>query len=379
MLAPQRMHRLLLAALAASFTLAAGAAAACPICFSGRVSAPGQKIDAADAVVLATPFGVAGPFQVTKPVKGSLATAALIVDAIPAPSALVIPGKPMLLLRNKLSQQWTALGSIGEGEAVWLRQFAAGGPADGAAAKPAWPKTVDVTSDMTDAEWIERLALVAPKLEGPEPLAAEIAYGELARAPYRVLRSLRGARAAADVAGWLADPALAGRQPAYTLLLGIVGGRAEAQAIEARIAELYQAHDAKNLAALIAADLELSGPARMAWVEETYFDDKARSLPEIEAVLLALSVQGSADATIPRARIVSAYRRFIHARPPMASFVVQDLSDWASFEAVGDLEAVLRSGAIKDPGSQFAVVSYLKRSPAARQIGERQVGGDLPP
>ena len=44
----------------------------------------------------------------------------------------------------------------------------------------------------------------------------------------------------------------------------------------------------------------------------------------------------------------------------MAAFVAQDLSDWQAVEAVDDMEAAIRSGAIKDPGSQFAVLSYLK-------------------
>jgi hypothetical protein len=158
-----------------------------------------------------------------------------------------------------------------------------------------------------------------------------------------------------------------------------MGGAPEAQAIEAWIEASRQSHDATNLAALIAADLEIRGPSRVAWVEENYFADRSRGLPEIEAALLALSVQGTADAKIPRARIVAAYRRFIKERPPMAGFVVLDLSDWQAFEPAADLEAALRSGAIKDEGSQFVVLNYLRRSAAALRVVQKGTGETLPP
>jgi hypothetical protein len=369
----------LIAALVAAVMLSAGAAMACPICFAGRVTPLGQKIDAADAVVLATPLGPSRAFRAITAIKGAVAAGTLIFDTNPAPRELVAPGRPLLLVRNKSSQQWSALGSIGESEASWLRRFAVGGPAFGTAVKPTWPQTLDATFDMTDARWADRLALVAPKLESSERLAAEIAYGEVARAPYRLLRDLHGSLNAGEVLAWLEDSALAARRPAYMLLLGIVGGPAEADIIESRIEAQRGQHSAANLAALIAADLEIRGPSRVTFIEETYFADKTRKLAEIEAALLALSVQGTADATIPRARVVAAYRTFIKARPPMAAFVIQDLTGWRAFDAAGDLDAAMRSGAIRDPASQYAVLSYLQHSPATSHLVQPGTDSDLPP
>jgi hypothetical protein len=372
-------HKRMAAMLGLAAILAAGPAAACPICFSGMVTPIGQKIDAADAVVLATPVAPAGPYKVTEVLKGQVSPGSFVIGATLDKGAATDPGKPFLLSRNRLSQQWTALGTIGEGNANWLRQFAAGGPSPDAVVRSQWPQTVNTTSDLTAAEWANRLALVAPKLENAEPLAADIAYGEIARTPYESLRSLRGSVKAADIAGWLDNPGLTARAPAYTLLFGIVGGPAEAEIIETRIEVARQSHDIKNLPALIAADLEIRGVSRLAWVEENYFADRSRGLPEIEAALLALSVQGTADAGIPRSAIVESYRHFIRARPPMAAFVVQDLSAWQAFEATGEMETALRSGAIKDPASQFTVLSYLKRNPAAVHMVQQGVGENLAP
>jgi hypothetical protein len=348
---------LLLGATVCAGWVTAGAAVACAICFSGKVNAPGEKIDAADVVVMAVPAQAAGAYVVKEVLKGDLPTGTVVVDVIAARDAPGVSGDRILLVRNRPSQQWSSLGSIGRGEASWLKGLAS---VDTKPAKPAWPPDFLATTGLTEAQWRERLALIAPELESSDRLSAAIAYGELARAPYALLRTLKGKRPPGEIEAWVADPALAARQPAYTLLLGVVGDAPERKVVETQLASRADAHEAANLAALIAAALELSGPSRLEWIEDTYLADKRRSLPEIEAALLALSVQGTADRTIPRASIVSAYRRFIRARPQMAAFVAQDLSDWQAVEAVDDMEAAIRSGAIKDPGSQFAVLSYLK-------------------
>ncbi len=72
---------------------------------------------------------------------------------------------------------WVSVGSIGVEHARWLRVIAAG----------------KRSSDMNADEWRDRVALMAPYLENPEPLVAEIAYGELAAAPYAALLTVQAA------------------------------------------------------------------------------------------------------------------------------------------------------------------------------------------
>ena len=73
---------------------------------------------------------------------------------------------------------------------------------------------------------------------------------------------------------------------------------------------------------MIAADLRLGDPSRIDWIVARVFADRKSTMPEIEAVLLALNVLGDANgAAAPRARVVAAYRDFIKLRPPMAGFV----------------------------------------------------------
>jgi hypothetical protein len=75
--------------------------------------------------------------------------------------------------------------------------------------------------------WRQRIALVLPYLENSDPLAARIAWGEFARAPYATVDVARSRIDAAAVERWLNDPKLTSRHAAYTLLLGFVGGPAD--------------------------------------------------------------------------------------------------------------------------------------------------------
>jgi hypothetical protein len=220
-------------------------------------------------------------------------------------------------------------------------------------------------SDFTAAEWAGRLALVIPYLESSEPLAAEIAHGEVSRAPYESLRAAKLLLDAAAVARWVEDPNLARRRATYTLLLGIAGVPNDAARLEEKITAGLRARSADNLAAMLAAFLELRGPASVALIERSYFADPTRTMPEIEAALLALSVHGTAGGTVPRERVIQAYRFFMEARKPMAGFVAQDLADWSYWDATADFVALLKADTVTDPASHFAVVGYLQRSPSA--------------
>ncbi|OWV86265.1 hypothetical protein [Rhizobium sp. R693] len=357
----------------------AGSAQACAICFSGLVVTPGQKLDAADQAVVATPVDGQGRFRVMEIVKGNgtvgdllvepglsapVAEAVMSVDGLTAGNAEAakLNEKPLLLLHDTVSEKWTSLGAMPVDFAGWLRQLAQTKQSV-ATPKRIWPQLTLTSSYLTDAEWRARIVVVAQQLESPEPLVAEIAYGELSRAPYGVTRLLKPQLDAAKLVTWTSNPTLAPRRSAYTLLLGIAGGPGTAVALEQQIDTAMKTRNATNLSALLAADLELRGTSRIDWLETTFFSDRQRTLPEIQAALLALSVHGGADGIIPRRRVIEAYRYFIKARKPMAGFVAMELADWEAWDATADYVAIIRSKAVLDPAERFAILSYLKRSP----------------
>jgi hypothetical protein len=370
----------LLFGVAVSMALAVAEGQACAICFSGTVITPGQKLDSADQAVLAVQSNDRGGFRVIDIVKGNVAAGEIIprLAVSLGVTELVLPldggtavaelsttevGKPVLLLRNRTSETWTGLGTIGAEYAGWLRQLAATKHGDDNQPAKLWPSKVMGWSSLTEAEWHERAAIVVPYLEAAEPLAVEIAYGELIRTPYRVTRTLRPQLDAAKIRLWIADTEQSSRLPVHTLLLGITGDNNDAAELETMIDRALETGDATNLSAMLAADLELRGPSRLDWLHATFFADRQRTLPEIDAALLALSVQGEADAAVPREKVVEAYRSFIRARKPMAGFVAMELANWEEWDATADYVDIIRSKAVKDPAGQFAILSYLKSSP----------------
>jgi len=250
--------------------------------------------------------------------------------------------------------------------ADWLRRLAATLETEGDRPRAIWPRNMQPSSVLSDSGWRQRMTLVLPYLENSDTLVAQIAWGELARAPYTTMDIARSRIDATTIEGWLNDPKLVPRHAAYTLLLGFVGGPAEAARLEQRIEAAWVSHDVASLSAMIGANLELRGPSRVGWIEAKYFTDRTRTMPEIEAALLALNVHGDTDRTVPRGRVIEAYRMFIKERPPMAGFVAQQLADWDYWDAAIDYAALLASDAVKDPASHFAVVTYLQRAAAAK-------------
>jgi hypothetical protein len=120
---------------------------------------------------------------------------------------------------------------------------------------------------------------------------------------------------------------------------------------------------------VIAADLQLRGSARVEWIDEHYLRDRARSSAEIEAALLALSVHGNASLTIPRERVIRAYRTFIGEHKDIAGLVAQDLAAWEYWDAVPEYVSLLKSGVRQQYPSRIAIVAYLRQSPAGRSGG----------
>src|SRR6202047_5237429 len=288
----------------------------------------GQRLDMADRAVLAVPFAGANRFRIVEVLKAKDALGDITPDPPTDLGEAMAPGSdPCLLVRDPFASQWSSLGTIRAEYANWLRQLVATAFVKGDRPRPTWPSNMQTSSTLSYAGWRQRVALVLPYLENSDPLAAQIAWGELARAPYAIMDVARSRIDAATVGGWLDDPRLASRHAAYTLLLGFVGGPADAARLEQRLEAAWNSHSTTNLAAMIGADLELRGPSQVDWVEAMYFADRNRTMPEIEAALLALNVHGDANRTVPRERVIQAYRAFIRERPPMAGFVAKQLGD----------------------------------------------------
>ena len=337
----------LVGALGALALAGATAASACAICLSAVSVTTADRLEAADRAALAMPDGTG--LGVVAVVKGDVAVGDTIAEPAFRPDVAALPdGQALLLVREALGGKWTSLGAIDPANAPWLRTLASAGA-------------------RRRRSGALRSAVVARRAP---PRGSRSARGGDRPRHHRAAPLRRDGHACgpsrSGAAPRLDRRAGAGaRRATYLLLLGIAGGADDATEIARRIEMARQANDATDLAALLAAALELEGPQRVDWIERAYIADRARTLPEIEAALLALAVHGDADATVPRARIVAAYRRFIREREPMAGFVAPELAEWEAWEATGDYVALLQANLVTDPAEEFAILSYIGQSPDA--------------
>jgi hypothetical protein len=330
-----------------ALTLPAAPVLACPVCTGGLPERSlAQQLADAERAVLANPTpGAPSRFTVVAAVMGESAVGEAIVAPTPAQETVDIEsGKPALLVRDPTRAAWTNLGSIGTEHQALLRRIAALPP----------------IATLSEAERRERVAFFYPYLEHAEPLLAQAAYHEIARAPYGTMRSLRPKLDTTRLWTWVDDPQRAGRYPLYYLLIGVAGNASDGARIEERIAR--RGIGAQTLAAMLVADLELRGESRVEHVERAYILDRDRTLGETQAALLALSVHGNEGAPISRARVIQAYRLMIEHRAPLAGFVAPDLAAWEYWDVVPDFVALLRAGKLH-PASRFAIVNYLRASP----------------
>jgi hypothetical protein len=338
--------------LVALFLCVSSVATACPLCLGAFRSSVAQRLVDLPHAVLAQPsadgrsYRIVAVIKGTQPAGGTIPAEAIDLDDVTDASAT------LLLARDEGWSMWAGLGAVTVEHAGWLRRIATG-------RRP---------SDMNAEEWRAHVVLMIPYLEDREPLAAKIAYGELAIAPYAALLAAKPHFAAPAIRRWLADPRLAARQPLNLLLLGIAGDAGDATALELRLEALSMAHDATNLGPMIAADLQLRGPSRMAWVDAKYMGNRLRSTRELEAALLALSVLGNANDAIPRARVIQSYRLFMQEHKELAGFVAWDLAAWQYWGAVPVYLALNKSNVRQDFKSRVAISAYLGQSPVASLI-----------
>ena len=133
--------------------------------------------------------------------------------------------------------------------------------------------------------------------------------------------------------------------------------------VDRALADAAARHDPTHLAALLVADLELRGPERLAAVQRTWLSGRDRSPKAVQGALLALSVRGGADATVPRAQVVQTLRTFVRTRHPYVGFAAPDLLDWKAWDAVPDFVALLQARAPQHPAALYAIVNHLDASP----------------
>ncbi len=330
--------------LAGALLLASATAFACAVCAPGVPLTVAQRMIDAEQAVLAVPSATdPSAWEVLTTIKGDPAAGPPGITGRVPPAA---SAAPTLWVRDRLSRTWTAVGTVSASRAEWLRSL--GG--------------LQRTAQMTPEAWRARVSAFLPLLEDPEPLVAQTAYGEIARAPYAAMRANRERLDPVRLSAWTQDAALAARRPLYLLLLGLSGGPADAGRIARELAVRRPSADPYDLAALIAADLELRGASRLPAIERAWLLDPARPPADVRAAIVALSVHGEEGGAVSRAAVGDVFVRFAKRRRVHAGWVAQDLASWQRWEATPVFAALADAPDLPIP-SRVAMLGYLRESP----------------
>lgn len=321
--------------------VASATAAACPLCIGTAARSSSQDLDELSHAVLAVPAGK--QYRVVAVIKGDAPAGSITQVVVHEPTPA---GQSLLLVRDEQWPMWMSLGHAAPDDVPALHVLAAAHPTESDA-----------------AAWQRRLDVAVPRLVSREPLMAELAYGACASAPYAALRAARPEIAVAAMRSLYDDPASGKRRSLYVLLVGIAGDASDAAELEAQISAAWDNHATTDLSSMLAADLELRGAGRVNWIEERYLRDPSRTVAEIQATLLALSVQAKSDGPIPRERVIAADMAFVRAHQDMAGFVAADLAAWGYWDAAPEFASILKTNIRQHDDSRAEMVAYLRQSP----------------
>ncbi len=350
----------LMSMIAAVFLLTATPAHACVLCMPYPQTTNADDVIGSGTVVFARE-NPARPFSyvVLETLKGRYDGGAipLFLDSMTARILKLNPALRVTLVQNGPGGTWRALGMAGREYQSVMRQVAQ------------WDK-----SSKTPAE---RAMFFAHYLRHEDRRLAELAFLEVARAPYATLRDLKTSVARDEIYRIINDFFHVEWHGLYILILGMSDRPDDLAFVRGKLKTAAEYGLTTNLAAYATAFIEMTGVDGPMQLAEEYFADPDRTSAELIEIVKAMSVQGKEGAAELRAPIVDSYGDLLVHHPELAGYVANDLSDWKVIRFVPRLREILNAGAGLDEASHFAVAVYLSSADegGSAKAGFTPVGG----
>jgi hypothetical protein len=233
---------------------------------------------------------------------------------------------------------------------------------------------------VADAEFIaivRRLLVFAPQWQGPQgksqrvefflpllgdenPTIRELAYLELARAPYDTIKRLAPAVPRDRIEPILREPIFIEWRPLAILLLAQSPVAADKQYIIDSLQAAERIGLTRNLAAWAAASIEVQGADAVTYINRCYFANPDRKSDELIEVVKATSLHGTEGRIELRDQIVSSYDTLLNVHPSMLEYIVKDLINWERTELTQRISTIEAKGITLDPAAQRTVREYLR-------------------
>lgn len=196
----------------------------------------------------------------------------------------------------------------------------------------------------------------------------ELAYLELGRSPYSVIRQLGRVADRTDYASILEQRQYIEWRSLAILLLA----QSEDPQDKKRISESFRTAvrfgSTTNLAAWTAAAVEVEGTSAIDFIEENYFRHAARKPEELKAVMIALSMVGAEGDPELQNRIVRSYRELLRNAPTVAPHVAATLRLWDRVELTEELTNILTNGTELSLSDERLMRCYLYGTAKSKEL-----------
>lgn len=166
----------------------------------------------------------------------------------------------------------------------------------------------------------------------------EMAYLELSRAPYAMIKRIGPQVSAQDFRHILSRREYAEWRSAAILMLAQKPDE-NRDWIARSFADCCQLSLTNNLAAWAAAWIEVNGDDAIHEIETAYLRDSRRSAEEIQAVMQALALHGVHGSPLLRERIRRAYAVAVVHHPQLAKQIQDDVATWNKSLAMNRTES----------------------------------------
>ena len=363
---------------------------ACPFC-SAASQTLSEELAAAEVAVIAKLVKAAPPpvSTIDDPVG---------LDASTDPDAGKAQFEILEVLRGeKLAGELKQIHVVYFGENEQGKSFlingVSGQPIDWTTPLPLAPRAVDYVKQLGDLpeKGPDRLSFFMKHFEDEDPLLAQDAYDEFARAPYSEIITMKDRMDRQRLTKWIQDPEVGPtRRRLYLTLLGVCGQQSDIAMLEALLKYDYQQlkpgiafmvskaglhgsiagvtmvdeliradvrRKRQCLDALIAAYLKLKGPEGMQLVEQMFLSNPAAEYTHVYATIMALRFHGEESNEIPKERLKEALRLVLD-NEEIADQVIPDLARWEDWSILDRLVSMFKTSE-KDAWIRQPVISYL--------------------
>ena len=245
----------------------------------------------------------------------------LLVDSLTRRRLNADEQRKVLLVQQHEQDQWRSLGIASATFEQLARRILAHAPE--------W---------QTEKGRAKRIEFFLSLFGHKDPQTYRLAYLEIGRAPYGVIRQLGQLVPRVKFGTMLEDRRYIEWRPLAILLLAQSPTPEDAQYARESLESAHRLRSTTNLAAWAAAVIEIDGVEAVAYLERHYCQQSDRTPEELRAVFQAFSLHGTEDTGEIRDRIVAAYRVLRETHPTMGDLVTRDLRAWNPKDLVDRLQ-----------------------------------------